>query len=371
MKFLVWQKKFFRDCADLLQNGKSFFVNENTHIKEKTDAFKKLENDVWFFAVKHNLFVCKYSPEAFFLSVNSGIREAVTEELKKNITIGEPLLNGISTEHEIDYLFFDLKNSFPDSKTIEKILNHISQEINEIVSEYDAISMLAYHKTQLDQEILAKEIENSFIRTKQMAFDLEESFSHTIECFEEKTKKSLKNFSQVLIESEKKTHESNITILGIFSAIVLTFSTTVNFFASIINSFEGFSSYKIFLIILITGFICIGALLGLFYYLGQIADNRRIKNFIKDLKKDTTLKKCKNPSSVKVKRKKSHFPKSIIPFIIIEIFLLILMTIVMIGWRMGWIEDRNRNISLKYYADSSSSSIQNSETSSSNLNSKN
>ncbi len=364
-------KNFFRDCVYLLQNSQTFCIDPNTNKSVKTVEFKKLENSIWFFAVKHNEFIKKYSSEAFYLSVNSGIREAVTEELKKDITRGDPLLSGISTENEIDFLFFDLMCSYPDSRTIKIILEHICQEINEIVSEYDAISMLAYHKTQLYQDKLSEEIKDSINRTKETAFELEENVSRSIECYEEKTKKRLQNFSKVLMESEKKTHESNITILGIFSAIVLTFSTTVNFFASIINSFGGFSSYKIFLIILITGFICVGALLGLFYYLGQISENQRLKNFLKDLKTDAKHKseKCKNSSTTAtVLKKKLLLPKSILPFIIIEILLLILMGIVVIGWRFGWIEKRNSDISEKYTTFCRSSRTYELESTLSNLN---
>lgn len=91
----------------------------------------------------------------------------------------------------------------------------------------------------------------------------------------------ISEYDKKLIESERKTHESNVTILGIFSAVVLVFNGTLAFSSSILQNLNSSSIYRIVFCSLIIGLVLINVLYGLFYYINGIVkkDKQKLKPF--------------------------------------------------------------------------------------------
>lgn len=88
----------------------------------------------------------------------------------------------------------------------------------------------------------------------------------------------LKNVLKIQEELEDEIHQQQkeyIAILGIFAAIVLTFTGSIAFSSSVLNNINGASIYRVMLITLILGFVINNVLLGLFYYINGIIKNKK------------------------------------------------------------------------------------------------
>ena len=109
--------------------------------------------------------------------------------------------------------------------------------------------------------------------------------------------------------------KENITILGIFAAVVLAFTAGIAFSSSVLNNIAKVSIYRTVIISLIIGLIIVNLVFGLLYYLNQL-----------------------------VKEKVSLFPMLISNTIIV---LFVIITILF--WKFGIVEQRNKMIDSKVY----------------------
>lgn len=93
-----------------------------------------------------------------------------------------------------------------------------------------------------------------------------------------KADEELKNVLQIQEELETEIHQQQkeyIAILGIFAAIVLTFTGSIAFSSSVLNNINSASVYRVILITLVLGLVINNVLFGLFYYINGIIKNKK------------------------------------------------------------------------------------------------
>ncbi|MBE6579293.1 MAG: stage II sporulation protein M [Ruminococcaceae bacterium] len=144
-----------------------------------------------------------------------------------------------------------------------------------------------------------------------------------------------------LAAREKDAHDHSITILGVFSAIVLVFNAAVSFFTSAFGAFSNASIYKILTILLIIGVIFVGAMMGLFFYLDRIRPSDKFE-FLKNKKEKQSSSEMiyvvdKAESGVRIL-------KLLLPFLITLVILIIMLLIVLYSWEVGLVEARNQSL---------------------------
>lgn len=117
---------------------------------------------------------------------------------------------------------------------------------------------------------------------------------------------------EVIKKEAKNIQKEYITILGIFAAVVLTFTGGIAYSTSVLEYMHQSSIYRIVLVALIIGFVLVNILFGLFYY---------IDGFV---------------------HQKSE--RKIEPMLIVNGIIILLMTINVIAWSNGSVEKRNNQI---------------------------
>ena len=115
-----------------------------------------------------------------------------------------------------------------------------------------------------------------------------------------------------LQETVKSTQKEYIAILGIFAAILLAFVGGMTFSTSVLENIDKVDAYRIILISLVIGLILVNALFALFYFIVSITKDRKTLNLR--------------------------------PMIISDVIFLLLMVLVIIAWKCGYIERRDADI---------------------------
>ena len=136
------------------------------------------------------------------------------------------------------------------------------------------------------------------------------------------------NSLEVVVEKEKRSFEQTktdvdnmksdlekskteyISILGIFSSVVLAFTAGIAFTSSVLENIASASIYRTVMITLVIGLVLINIISLMFYYIGCLTD--------KDVNKA--------------------------PVLPMNIIMIILMVLVVIGWYLGIVENRDRKI---------------------------
>jgi len=113
-------------------------------------------------------------------------------------------------------------------------------------------------------------------------------------------------------DSIKNAQKENITILGIFSAVVLAFTGGIAFTTSVFEHLHQSSIYRVVLITLLIGLILTNLLYALFFYVEKL---------------------IAKPKEIGMK-----------PVGIINVIILLLMFITFMAWNEGWVEERNTRI---------------------------
>lgn len=129
---------------------------------------------------------------------------------------------------------------------------------------------------------------------------------------EETSEKLKKDFNEELEQNSKKFNESSIAVLGIFSAVVLTFNAALTFTSSVLESISKSSIYRIAFISLLIGFVLINVIYGLF-------------SFIKSLVKNN---------------EKQHLKA----LIFTDILIIVMLGILIYSWSNGSVEKRNQEL---------------------------
>ena len=171
---------------------------------------------------------------------------------------------------------------------------------------FQSMSAYLFSYTQASRDINAADI------NKQI-----NDFGKRVQKTQKELEKNIKITEKKLSESEKQMTERNITILGIFAAIVLTFNSGLTFSSTVLQNLINSNIYRAIIITIILGLIIANVLLGLFYYLEHVIEK-----------------------STKEKRK----IKSIIPMLLLNFILAILLALTVWGWSAEFVENRGSAI---------------------------
>lgn len=191
----------------------------------------------------------------------------------------------------------------------QNIQTYFNEQI-EFISEYKA-------------GLLHGEIEE-FRETLNDISDKSINLNGQIDNLDKEIKVAEKEIEKAENRSAKKMTEASVTILGIFSAVILTFNGVLSLIASGLQNINGVSVYRLVLISLILGLISFNLIFGLFNYLNIF------RNKISSKEEEEPLKKQKN--------------KSLIVFWVTDIILVVLMVLTVIAWWCGTVEARNNKI---------------------------
>lgn len=121
------------------------------------------------------------------------------------------------------------------------------------------------------------------------------------------------NIKQDINKTEKKLNnlqKEYVAILGIFAAVVLAFTGGIAFSTSVLNNIAQASIYRTVCISLIIGLVILNILFGLFYYINSLINRDR----------------------------------KILPLVIANATIVILLAATFVGWKFGFVENRNDNI---------------------------
>lgn len=356
-------KDFFDSCFHYLKKP-----NRTIEDQIHNEDFIEIKQKLLVLVDRYTTFCHEHPKDVFFLLINRSIREICGNWISNDINTNSQLLDGITADGELDYLFVNLAKSIDDIVFRSKVSYFLSRclsEIYQFISEYERLQVLIYNRNLMEIEAVRKQDEEVLNRQTSLINNFElstikacEKFEKAAADYDNKARNIENNFlflAQNLKNTEKKMTESNLTILGIFSAIVLTFNATIGFYTSTIEAFSHASSYKVLLILLLVGFISVNALMGLFYYLGKIRENQTLSRFIGSMKEKTKSELAK--PKISLKSRKSIKP--LLPFIITNLLIILLMSVVFFSWLGGVIEHRNSKLSQELVIESAAFSGKN------------
>ena len=81
-----------------------------------------------------------------------------------------------------------------------------------------------------------------------------------------------------LKDEVKQLQSQYITILGIFASFVVTFVGGLSFSSSVLNSISSVSAYRLFVVILLLGFVLLTICFSLYWFIAKIVNNVDINN---------------------------------------------------------------------------------------------
>ena len=323
-------KLFCNECFDYHENG-------------DFDKLKKtLEN-----LIDKALSAPKYSREVVLNYIEKGARTAFLNRALSKIQTGQKATEGVTSDDEFALLLNVLLEEYQGDNNynyVYEMFERLIAEINNISAEFNVIAMQSFNA-----------VDKTYKNNQEMISHRIFSMSKRLNELKENTDNQIETFNAVIDEREKKMHESNITILGIFSAVVLAFNVATGFYSSILEAFSNASIYKVLLIILIIGIIISGTMMGLFYYLEKIrigAPLLRTKISDEEPNIESHNSNIIQIKRVSFKEKCSKFFKKISfvhnknlkplqPFIITIGILLALIIGVFVSWELCIVENRN------------------------------
>lgn len=156
---------------------------------------------------------------------------------------------GIEYTYEIVRLLKEIREHRTDEvgNNIDKLIDHIQLE------------QIRY---QYLSELISEDVNDRYIRLNNESID----GIHEV-------KEQLKEAQQQLEEAKDKVEKlqsENITILGIFASIVLTFTAMMMFSSSVLENIEKSSAYRILFVCLFIGFIFFNVIMGLMLWINSI-----------------------------------------------------------------------------------------------------
>lgn len=188
---------------------------------------------------------------------------------------------------------YEYSNDSEFKKKIFKIIDHVKLE--------------SLRSTYMTAEIKEESVRvfSSSIEQNNITFrDFKRKIDSQINIINQDTKKAQDYIEEIevkMIESEdkiKKLNVESITILSIFSGIVIAFFGGLGFFNEVLKNMHKVSKYRLTFITLIIGFVLFNTLFLLMYSIGKIVDKPiRNKCLSKDCSCDTeccSINKVKN-----------------------------------------------------------------------------
>lgn len=96
-----------------------------------------------------------------------------------------------------------------------------------------------------------------------------------------KVHKEIEYIESKVVEGEEKIERSEknyITILGIFASFVVTFVGVLSFSESVLKEMSKVSAYRLFVVILLLGFVLLSICFSLYWFIARIVNNVDVKN---------------------------------------------------------------------------------------------
>ncbi|AWZ48337.1 hypothetical protein C3495_05670 [Clostridiaceae bacterium 14S0207] len=177
---------------------------------------------------------------------------------------GRHLYSEVSTflyntkEDDFEYIFANLEDI---KRYLEQVNNKYALKIYKLI-DHIKLEQLRLFQLKLNQENNAKK--------------LIDTIEHKTLEYSEKINKmdiSFKEINNKYKKQKKSIDELNnqiISIIGIFSAIVITFFGGMNLLGSALNNMHNVSKYRIIFVILITGFVVFNIIFMLLYYVNRL-----------------------------------------------------------------------------------------------------
>lgn len=196
---------------------------------------------------------------------------------------------------------------------IRKLYDHVSLDMARIMYSDAADRKISGEESisELQSQVTQAKVEIENIRKEHVNVKKEQ----------ENTRKEQENIKREQENTEAKINSQQreyIAILGIFSAVVLTFVGGIAFSTSVLENIAQASVYRILIVTLIIGVVLVNSFFGMFYYVNAlISKEKRIR-----------------------------------PLWITNIVLLLLIVGVVVAWFLGTVEQRNGkidNMSTSFY----------------------
>ncbi len=275
------------------------------------------------------------------LFVERGARTAFLKHALVKTQTGDKATDGITTDNEFKSLLEHLEEKNEETENasfVSEILNHLLMEVESISSEINVTSLQSFNSVNDTYKKNENSINEKFKKLNDDIIDLGEEHDAI-----------LSEFQDEIHDVEKRMYDSNITILGVFSAVVLVFNAAVGFYSSAISAFGSFTTYKTIAVLLIIGIIVVGAMMGLCYYLERVRKgasvdiNKHIRvTRKKDKQRSANSKREVAPrENIYIVEKPGVF-KSLLPFLILILLLIIGLVSVFCFWKKGSIEERDQ-----------------------------
>ena len=200
------------------------------------------------------------------------------------------------------------------NKNNPNALEYISYNFASLVDQFPKNDFPEAYKslTKLHDHIILEQI-----RLKEVYADSQE-LANDARDLSNKATIALKK-ADTLVEETNAVKKEVITVLGIFSAIILAFIGGLTFSTSVFSNLHSASIYRIVLSILLIGLILINILYGLFYYIDRLV---------------------RKASEDKIK-----------PLIFTNIIILLLIVFTIIAWGTGIVEKRNEKLASSIYTE--------------------
>ena len=188
---------------------------------------------------------------------------------------------------------------------IRKLYDHVSLDMARIMYSDAADRKISGEESinELQSQVTQAKVEIENIRKEQVNVKKEQ----------ENTRKEQENIKREQENAETKINSQQreyIAILGIFSAVVLTFVGGIAFSTSVLENIAQASVYRILIVTLMIGVVLVNSFFGMFYYVNAlISKEKRIR-----------------------------------PLWIANVVLLLLIVGVVVAWFFGTVEQRNEKI---------------------------
>lgn len=209
-------------------------------------------------------------------------RKSIEDEICKELIQStenfkpEPLFNRI-------YEFINKENEFNRIlfSEIYSFLYSLNEEQNStFITNLD--KLLEYSKKEMDYKY--NDVRKVIVKFYDHIHAIQIQDKQSMKIFDDKVKEisdrltTLNNKFEDVNEELSNSEKNYITILGIFASFVVTFVGGLSFSASVLNAISSISAYRLFVVILLLGFVLLTVCFSLYWFLAKIVNNVDIKN---------------------------------------------------------------------------------------------
>ena len=214
-------------------------------------------------------------------------------EIQQNPKLGD--INILGQNLDVIRNEYNLINNSPDGKRMTDISDAINKLYDHVSLEIARITYSDAGDRRISGESAIKDLQSQ------------------VNAVRGELSKAQNNITRDMDETEKKLNnlqKEYVAILGIFAAVVLAFTGGIAFSTSVLNNIAQASIYRTVCISLIIGLVLLNILFGLFYYINSLINRDR----------------------------------KILPLVIANVTIVILLAATFVGWKFGFVENRNDNI---------------------------